>query len=90
MLPGSFHSVRGVFHSSHPTIQYTLAFNGISQESYIVISHVEAGLVEIVVLRRTSDTETHPSGWENTQYQSEMLLSSLFSVESTIHYWCSV
>lgn len=27
-------------------------------------SHVEAGLVETVVIRRTTDTETYPSGWK--------------------------
>lgn len=29
-------------------------------------THVEAGLVENVVIRRTSDTETYPSGWKYT------------------------
>jgi len=29
-------------------------------------THVEAGLVENVVVRRTDDTETYPSGWKYT------------------------
>lgn len=29
-------------------------------------THVEAGLVENVVVRRTTDTETYPSGWKYT------------------------
>jgi len=29
-------------------------------------THVEAGLVENVVIRRTTDTETYPSGWKYT------------------------
>jgi len=29
-------------------------------------THVEAGLVENVVLRQTADTETYPSGWKYT------------------------
>lgn len=29
-------------------------------------THVEAGLVENVVIRRTDDTETSPSGWKYT------------------------
>lgn len=29
-------------------------------------THVEAGLVENVVIRRTNDTETYPSGWKYT------------------------
>nr|WP_209309566.1 hypothetical protein [Halomicroarcula amylolytica] len=29
-------------------------------------THVEAGLVENVVIRRTDETETYPSGWKHT------------------------
>ncbi|RZV06187.1 hypothetical protein BDK88_4151 [Natrinema hispanicum] len=29
-------------------------------------THVEAGLVENVVIRRTTDTNTYPSGWKYT------------------------
>jgi hypothetical protein len=29
-------------------------------------THVEAGLVENVVVRQTSDTDTYPSGWKYT------------------------
>ena len=35
-------------------------------EPFFQYTHVEAGLVENVVLRPTDDTETYPSGWKYT------------------------
>jgi len=37
-----------------------------SSEPFFQYTHVEAGLVENVVLRPTDDTETYPSGWKYT------------------------
>lgn len=36
------------------------------QELSFQYTHVEAGLVENVVLRRTENTRTYPSGWKYT------------------------
>ena len=37
-----------------------------AQELTFSYTHVEAGLVENVVLRTTADTATYPSGWKYT------------------------
>ena len=37
-----------------------------SQERVYRYTHVEAGLVENVVIRRTTDTDAYPSGWKYT------------------------
>jgi len=37
-----------------------------AQDPSFQYTHVETGLVENVVLRRTTDTETYPSGWKYT------------------------
>ena len=37
-----------------------------AQDLVFQYTHVEAGLVENVVLRRVTDTETYPSGWKYT------------------------
>lgn len=37
-----------------------------AQEVLFRYTHVESGLVENVVLRRTDNTETYPSGWKYT------------------------
>jgi hypothetical protein len=37
-----------------------------AQELAVRYTHVEAGLVENVVVRRVTDTETYPSGWKYT------------------------
>jgi len=37
-----------------------------AQERVFQYTHVEAGLVENAVLRRTADTDTYPSGWKYT------------------------
>lgn len=36
------------------------------QEPVFQYTHVETGLAENVVLRRTTETETYPSGWKYT------------------------